>query len=99
MDTYKALVEMGFSEVRAASALRQANNDVNNALQVRKYVSSSTQLSSQIHLGLVSSIFSYQVKLNVNETIGLSEKSRGRRPRWRGLSFLWGSGRLLDRSN
>ena len=42
MDTYKALVEMGFSEVRAASALRQANNDVNNALQVRKYVRSST---------------------------------------------------------
>ena len=85
MDTYKALVEMGFSEVRAASALRQANNDVNNALQVRKYVSSSTQLSSQIHLGFVSSIFSYQVKLNVNETIGLSEKSRGRRLRWRGV--------------
>ena len=44
MDTYKALVEMGFSEVRAASALRQANNDVNNALQVRKYVRSWTQL-------------------------------------------------------
>ena len=35
MDTYKALVEMGFSKKRAASALRQANNDVNNALQVR----------------------------------------------------------------
>ncbi|XP_073230881.1 NEDD8 ultimate buster 1-like isoform X1 [Porites lutea] len=34
VDTYKALVEMGFSEVRASSALRQANNDVNNALQV-----------------------------------------------------------------
>ena len=44
MDTYKALVEMGFSEVRASSALRQANNDVNNALQVRKYVRSLTQL-------------------------------------------------------
>lgn len=78
MDTYKALVEMGFSEVRAASALRQANNDVNNALQVRKYLDSALIL---FHLGLVSSIFSYQVKLNVNETIGLSEKSRGRRPR------------------
>ena len=46
MDTYKALVEMGFSEVRAASALRQANNDVNNALQVREYVRSSPQPSS-----------------------------------------------------
>lgn len=52
MDTYKALVEMGFSEVRAASALRQANNDVNNALQVRKYVRSWTQLSSYSVLAL-----------------------------------------------
>ena len=36
MDTYKALVEMGFSAKQAASALRQANNDVNKALQVRE---------------------------------------------------------------
>lgn len=35
VDTYEALLEMGFTKKIAASALRQANNDVNKALQVR----------------------------------------------------------------
>ena len=35
VDSYKFLVEMGFSSRMAAAALRQANNDMNNALQVR----------------------------------------------------------------
>lgn len=34
VDTYEALLEMGFPKKIAASALRQANNDVNKALQV-----------------------------------------------------------------
>ena len=34
MDAYNSLVEMGFSKHMAAASLRQANNDINNALQV-----------------------------------------------------------------
>ncbi|KAL9958299.1 hypothetical protein ACROYT_G035299 [Oculina patagonica] len=33
VDAYKFLVEMGFSKRMAAASLRQANNDINNALQ------------------------------------------------------------------
>ena len=34
VDAYNSLVEMGFSKHMAAASLRQANNDINNALQV-----------------------------------------------------------------
>jgi len=34
VDAFNSLVEMGFSKHMAAASLRQANNDINNALQV-----------------------------------------------------------------
>ena len=34
IDAYNSLVEMGFSKHMAAASLRQANNDINDALQV-----------------------------------------------------------------
>jgi len=34
VEAYNSLVEMGFSKHMAAASLRQANNDINNALQV-----------------------------------------------------------------
>ena len=41
VDSYKFLVEMGFSSCMATQALKQANNDINNALQVRQPMSFS----------------------------------------------------------
>ena len=35
LDAYNSLVEMGFSKHMAAASLRQANNDINDALQVK----------------------------------------------------------------